>query len=337
MSSRLRVTALTLIGIAIVLLLAGASYQLIKSHAEQRHSPEPGRLVDIGGYRLLIHCSGSGGPTVILESGLGDVSMEWDRVQAEISKFSRVCSYDRAGYGGSDAGPMPRTSEQIAKELHSLLQNSGEVPPYLLVGHSLGGYNVRVYNGDYPQQVMGLVLVDAPQEDQYGLLPAAWNDIYDSQVKRYKKQARWSPFLVGLGIARFMLWRQGNVDEYTYLIQPKWLRARASELEMIKVSAQQARASDNISDKPLVVLTAGKKSDQILVNGLSKEDLDDFYRSWITDLQVRLVHLSAQGKQIIVPDSGHNIPAERPDAIVGAVREIFTTANSRSLGAQMPH
>jgi pimeloyl-ACP methyl ester carboxylesterase len=232
---------------------------------------------------------------------------------------------------------MPRTSEQIAKELHSLLQNSGEVAPYLLVGHSLGGYNVRVYNGNYPREVMGLVLVDAPQEDQYGLLPAAWNQIYDSQLKRYKKQARWSPFLVGLGIARFMLWRQGNVDEYTYLIQPKWLRARANELEMIKVSAQQARASDNMSGKPLAVVTAGKNSDQILVNGLSKQDLDDFYRIWITDLQVRLVHLSAQGKQIIVADSGHNIPAERPDTIVSAVREMATSAGSRSSVARASH
>ena len=337
MSSRLRVAALTFIGIPIVLVFAGASYQVIESHAEERRSPEPGRLVDIGGYRLLINCTGSGGPTIILESGLGDVSMEWNRVQTEISKFARVCSYDRAGYGGSDAGPMPRTSEQIAKELHSLLQNSGEVPPYLLVGHSFGGYNVRVYNGDYPREVMGLVLVDAPQEDQYGLLPAAWNDIYDRQLKRYKKQARWSPFLVGLGIARFTLWRQGNVDEYTYLIQPKWLRARANELEMIKVSAQQARGSDNVSGKPLVVVTAGNKSDQILVNGLSKQDLDDFYRIWITDLQVRLVHLSAQGKQIIVADSGHNIPAERPDAIVSAVREMATSAGSRSSVAQTSH
>jgi pimeloyl-ACP methyl ester carboxylesterase len=328
MSSRLRVAALILIGLPIILVFVGASYQLIASHAEERRSPEAGRLIDIGGYRLLINCTGGGSPTVILESGLGDVSTEWNRVQTEISKFSRVCSYDRAGYGGSDAGAMPRTSEQIAKELGSLLQNSGEVPPYLLVGHSLGGYNVRVFNGDYPQQVMGLVLVDAPQEDQYGLLPAAWNEIYDSQLKRYKNQARWSPFLVGLGIARFMLWRQGNVDEYTYLIQPKWLRARASELEMIKVSAQQARGSDNMSDKPLVVLTAGKNSDQILVNGLSKQDLEDFYRIWITNLQMRLVHLSAQGKQIIVQDSGHNIPAERPDAIVSAVRGIMSMAQT---------
>jgi pimeloyl-ACP methyl ester carboxylesterase len=337
MPSRLRIAALTLIGIPIVLVVVGASYQLIESYAEEKRSPEAGRLVDIGGYRLLINCTGSGSPTVILESGLGDISIGWNRVQTEISKFARVCSYDRAGYGGSDAGPMPRTSEQIAKELHSLLQNSGEAPPYLLVGHSLGGYNVRVYNGDYPREVMGLVLVDAPQEDQYGLLPVAWNDIYDWQLKRYKKQAGWSPFLVGLGIARFMLWRQGNVDEYTYLIQPKLLRARANELEMIKVSAQQARASDNMSGKPLAVVTAGKNSDQILVNGLSKQDLDDFYRIWITDLQVRLVHLSAQGKQIIVADSGHNIPAERPDTIVRAVREMATRAGSRSSVAQASH
>jgi hypothetical protein len=108
----LRNAVLVLLGLVILLAVAGATYQSVASRAEARRSPEAGRLVDVGGYRLKINCTGEGGPTVVLEAGLSDVSVEWKHVQPEIARFSRVCSYDRAGYGGSDAGPMPRTSAE---------------------------------------------------------------------------------------------------------------------------------------------------------------------------------------------------------------------------------
>jgi len=319
----LRNAALVLVGLVILLAVAGATYQSIATRAEARRSPEAGRLVDVGGYRLKINCTGQGTPTVVLEAGLGDVSVEWKHVQPEIARFSRVCSYDRAGYGGSDAGPMPRTSAQIAKELHALLQHAGEAPPYLLVGSSFGGYSVRVFNGEYPDQVVGIVLADATQEDQYELLPGAWGRIYESMLNRYKTQAKWAPVFIDLGVARLMLWSRGTLGEEAYLIlQSKYLQARASELEMIKTSAQQARAAGNIADKPLIVLTGGKNSDQILSDGLSKQDFDDFHRIWVDELQARLAHLSTKGKQIIIPDSGHDIPSERPDTVVNAVRDL---------------
>jgi len=320
---RLWIAAITLFVLMAVLALTGATYQAVATRADARRHPEPGRLVDIGGYSLKINCSGKGSPTVVLAAGLGDVSIEWSRVQPEIARFTRVCSYDRAGYGGSDAGPMPRTSAQVAKELHTLLQNAGEAPPFLLVGSSFGGYNVRVFNGNYPDQVTGIVLADATQEDQYRLLPAAWGRIFDSQLKRYKDQARWAPFFIGLGIARLKLRARGR-DENSYLIlQSKYLQARASELEMIQTSAEQARAAGHISDKPLIVLTGGKNSDETLSNGLTKQDFDDFHRIWVDELQTRLVRLSTRGKQVILADSGHDIPSERPDAVVDAVRNVI--------------
>lgn len=173
----LRIAALTLGVLAILSAVAGASYQAIETRLDARRFPEDGRLVDVGGYRLMLNCTGVGKPTVILEAGWGDVSVEWKSVQPEIARFARVCSYDRAGYGGSDPGPMPRNSLQIAKELHVLLKNGGEMSPYVLVGSSFGGYNVRVFNGLYPDEVTGIVLADATQEDQYELLPKAWSAI----------------------------------------------------------------------------------------------------------------------------------------------------------------
>lgn len=124
----LRNIALSACVLVILLALAGASYQAIETRLDVRHFPESGRLVDFGGYRLVLNCTGVGSPTVILEAGLGDVSVEWRAVQPQIAKFSRICSYDRAGYGGSDPGPMPRTSLRIAKELHALLRNAAKRP-----------------------------------------------------------------------------------------------------------------------------------------------------------------------------------------------------------------
>src|SRR5246127_921567 len=188
-----RKVLLTIFGSILLLLILGAAYQILGSRMDARRSPEPGRLVDVGGYRLKINCAGSGSPTVVLESGLGDLLSEWRPIQLRISSFTRVCSYDRAGYGESDAGPLPRTSSQISSELHVLLQNAGEHPPFILVGHSFGGYNVRAFNGQYPNEVAGLVLADSTQEDEYDLLPSAWRQLSASQLARWQSQAEWMP------------------------------------------------------------------------------------------------------------------------------------------------
>ena len=130
--------------------------------------PPPGRVIDVGGWRLHLDCAGeprAGQPTVILEAGIGDFSVEWSLVQPKVSRFARVCSYDRAGNGWSDIGPHPRTFRQIVYELHTLLAAAGENPPYVLVGHSYGGWLVRMFQATYPNQVAGMVLVDAGAED----------------------------------------------------------------------------------------------------------------------------------------------------------------------------
>ena len=325
----LRKIALSACVVVILLAIAGASYQAIETRLDARRFPENGRLVDVGGYRLLLNCTGRGSPAVILESGFGDVSIEWRTVQPQIAKFSRVCSYDRAGYGGSDPGPMPRTSLQIAGELHALLRNAGETPPYVLVGSSFGGYNVRAFNGLYPDEVIGIVLADATQEDQYELLPKAWSAISAAQLKHCERLARYAFFVADLGIGRLMLRAQGASGNDDYLIlQAKYLRARASELEQMRVSAEQARVADQISDKPLVVLTAAENTDSMLSSGLSAHDFEEFQRIWVDDLQMRLARLSDRGRRIMVQGSSHDIPSDRPESIVNAVHELCTAATS---------
>ena len=130
----------------------------------------PGRLVDVGGYRLHMFCRGSapsGGPTVVLSAGSGDLAIDWWRVQAALADSSRVCAYDRAGSGWSDLGPEPRTLRQEAAELDLLLKRAGERGPYVLVGHSLGAQVVRLYQAEHPREVVGMVLV-APTHETHG-------------------------------------------------------------------------------------------------------------------------------------------------------------------------
>jgi Alpha/beta hydrolase family len=129
--------------LTLAMLTSGMSYEAIGRVSDARRFPVRGQMVDIGGYRLNINCTGDGSPTVILDSGLGEPALSWMGVQSGVERFTRVCSYDRAGYGHSDPGPHPRSSLQVARELHALLQKSQTPGPYVLVGHSFGGYKVR--------------------------------------------------------------------------------------------------------------------------------------------------------------------------------------------------
>ncbi len=327
-SGKLWLRRIVLFALALLPLLAiaGACYQEIVSRLDARRFYHPGQLVSAGGFRLNVDCIGQGSPTVVLEAGLADSLDSWRRVQPGIARFARVCSYDRAGYGYSDPGPMPRTSDRIASELHAALLSAGEKPPYVLVGHSFGGYCVRVFNGKYSEEVAGLLLVDATQEDQYRLLPRAWADAGMAMRRRAQRQAFWARLYVGLGLARLQLRLEGR-QVPPVVLQSKYLKARASEFENIEVSAEQARIADHIHDKPLLVLTAARTIDAGLKAMLSGDDQRVYQETWVNDLQVRLARLSTRGRRIVVPDSGHDVPTDRPDAIVTAVRELCAQPN----------
>ena len=157
-------TLAALVGLLVILGLVGASYEVIAAAGDARRYPAPGQLVDVGGYRLHIQCVGAGSPTVVLDAGLSGSSLDWSLVQSELGSTTRVCAYDRAGMGWSDTGPQPRTPRQIADELHTLLTNAGIAEPYVLVGHSLAGKNVRLFTIMHPDQVAGMVLIDARSE-----------------------------------------------------------------------------------------------------------------------------------------------------------------------------
>jgi pimeloyl-ACP methyl ester carboxylesterase len=152
-------------------MLMGHIYESKAEAADAQAYPPPGQMVDIGGYRLHIHCTGTGSPTVVIEAGWGDFSPSWTGVQQEAAKTTQVCTYDRAGSGWSDPGPLPRNALQYAKELHSLLHNANLPGPYVLAGHSMGGIPVRVFTNLYPSEVAGVVLIDSMVPGQFTAQP----------------------------------------------------------------------------------------------------------------------------------------------------------------------
>ena len=315
--------------------LSGAVYQAVGNARDAKRFPQEGRSVALGpefpGVSLNIHCTGEGSPTVIMDTGLGVPAVGWDFVQPEVAKFTHVCSYDRAGYGWSTSGPMPRTSQEIARELHALLAAAGEKGPFILVAHSFGGYNVRVYAKDYPSDVLGLVLVDTSHEDQVKLEPPSMQAFTKKQTEHMDRQKTLASLMITFGVARLTNNDTGGMnlpksfaEEVKYLeLQPKYIAATMAEFASFEESADEVRAAGNLGDRPLVVLTAGKLPDvSQLPKELNREDMQAFEKLWIDDLQMREAHLSTRGKRIIVTDSTHKIPILRPDTVISAVREV---------------
>jgi len=329
----LRNIAFGLTSIFLLIVLSGRSYQAVEAKIDARRFPEQGKRVDIGGYKLNLNCSGGGNPTVVLESGFGILSPSWGPVQAGVAKFAHVCSYDRAGYGWSDSSPFPRTGAQIAKELHALLQRAGAKPPYVLVGHSFGGLLVRIFSGEYANEVAAVVLVESSHPDLLKVLPPAIKKESDEAQIEREQATRFAGIRYWLGITRFE-----NRDFIgpssvpygerlaTYLmIEPKFVYAIANEGANLEETSQEAAASATFGDKPLIVLTAGKG-----VLGVPVQDKDwaELQNIWINQLQVQLMELSTRSKRIMIADSDHMIPLERPDAVVGAVRDVWSAVHS---------
>jgi pimeloyl-ACP methyl ester carboxylesterase len=301
---RLGQIVVSIIGLA----LAGAIYESVAEAADAKAYPPPGQLVDVGGYRLHINCTGTGSPTVVIEAGLGDWSTGWGFVQPEVAKTTRVCTYDRAGWGWSEAGPLPRDATQFAKELHTLLQNTNVPGPYVMVGHSLGGLGVRVFVHDYASEVAGVVLIDSMTPQQF----AQSQTEIPPQVHTQSRPFNPLVFLGRLGIVRLLANVKSlgilpaappNADTYYAMgVRPQNIQALMDDSQGMPAAGAEASAVKTFGDLPLIVLTAR---------------LNDIpgWQEW----QTELLQLSSNSQQLFAENSGHNIEFDEPDAAVVAI------------------
>ena len=256
--------------------------------------------IDVGGRTLSLACVGptdTGRPTVIFEAGLGSDRGVWADVLTALATTDRGCSYDRAGLGLSEPAPKPRTTDDQVDDLHALLTAAGLKPPFVLVGHSSGGWNLMVYAGRYPDDVSGAVMVDVRPPAFSQRSAAALPPVSPGEPE-------------GLEQAR---------SEEAFEKDPS---RNPEGLDLIK-SAEEASASPGFGAHPLVVLTAG---DRVAVTeGLPAPVAKDLDAIWM-ELQTGLAGLSTDGRQQIVDGATHDMPSEKPDVIVDAVREVLGEA-----------
>jgi pimeloyl-ACP methyl ester carboxylesterase len=320
-----------MVGLVLVLLLAGVVFQFVMTRIDARRYPAPGEMVDVGGYDLHLYCTGEAGgaPSVVMDSGLGGTVLDWQLVQPEVAKFAHVCTYDRAGMGWSDPGDQPRTSQQIVKELHTLLGNAGVVEgPYVLVGHSFGGTNMQVYASHYPDEVAGMVLVDSALEDEKAVTLTQSLQPSPVLLKIYATIGLTRlPYTLG-GEPPGLTSPELEDEQVAISSHRKHVFAVADETSSLQESFNENRADPmSLGNKPLMVLSAG--SVQLTGTGLSQEQvnlIDELH----SDSQAALTRRSENAKQIIAEDSGHYIQVERPALVIDAVRHVVEATRDGS-------
>jgi pimeloyl-ACP methyl ester carboxylesterase len=304
----------------VVTWLAGA---LAKANLVKQY-PAPGQLVDVGGYKMHIYCTGQGGPTVIMDAGNNDFSVVWALVQPDVAKFVRVCVYDRAGFGWSEPGLYPRTSETMVKELHTLLVNAKVEKPYLLVGHSFGGVNMRLYGQRYPDEVAGMVLVDSAHEEQMVRIPAIQKAVGQT-VGQFRIFASMNSFGL-LALSPENIPNRGLPDgalaQYrAILATTRYFETASAETEALGQSFAEVRAAriTSLGNLPLIVLSRGLSYP---LPGMSETENQQYEQAWQV-MQSELVVLSSNSKQVIARQSGHYIQLQQPQLVIDAIYEIM--------------
>ena len=285
----------------------------------------PGQMVDVGGYRLHIDCRGEGSPTVVMDAGLGGLSLEWLPVQLPLSLHGRVCGYDRAGNGWSDPGPQPRTAAVIVEELHTLLTNAGISGPYVLVGHSFGGYTAQLFAERYPELTAGIVLIDSSHPGQVARFlapPLRMNTAPGKDVAGIVLAG-------GAPLPPAHMPPELRLPSLMLMSQHKALVTAAQEFLYFRDSGEQVRKSGSLPPVPLVVITRG------IAERSARDPRAPMIESLWLQLQDELAARSPRAVHLIATHSGHHIHLDQPELVAGAigmVRDLARRQATLSLG-----
>jgi pimeloyl-ACP methyl ester carboxylesterase len=324
-------TALVLAGVA------SGSFAQAAVPDEAADYARPHELIDVDhGRRLNLFCRGSGGPVVIFEAGLESDGWDWLKVHPAVAKLTTACVYDRAGYGFSDTATRPATHAQAVADLHVLLQRAKLKPPYVLVGHSMGGRVAQLYAYTWPKEVGGLVIVDSEHEDE----PARGNRVTGGKFSMLLAQEKaidegcYRAVRKGMkeGSESYVQCVGDSAELYGPVLWPVVRSARqdlkrqtavhAEYLQYHTKSAAQLRAARKpFGDLPLVYLTRGVSL--YATSGQPRSELDKAFEAEVLKTHEEVVALSSRGVHRVVAGAGHNIPAEKPQAVIDAVAEVL--------------
>jgi pimeloyl-ACP methyl ester carboxylesterase len=322
-----------LLGLAVI----GANYQGIASARDAKLYKPVDQMVDVNGIQMRLDCRGSGSPTVVLEAGAGGSSSSWIRIQNDVAGFTRVCSYDRAGYGWSDAVHEELSPQKVAEMLHTLLEKGGENPPYLMVGHSFGGVYIRVFTEKYPDEVVGMVLVDSSHENQNQQIPPEIAESPEAAMLETVQSAnlRFCQIAAPIGLIRALNLMDASVslmfteaEKGPALAESYRSGLCSAVLREAETTTTYSGQPGNLGDMPLIVLSQ-KMDAQKLYDGfppvsepqLTLEMMQPMVDSY-NENQDELTALSTRGKRIIVEETGHNIQLDQPQVVIDAIREV---------------
>jgi pimeloyl-ACP methyl ester carboxylesterase len=313
--------AIGLAAVLTLLVVSGVVYQAVATVLDRRNFPPPGQMVDVGGYRLHLYCAGEGSPTVILETMSDGNSAVWGWIRPELARTTRVCVYDRAGWGWSDNGPAPRDAQQTVAELDTLLERAGETGPYVLVGHSLGGLYVRLYAAQHAEDIVGVVLIDASHPDQFNRLPA-------EELAEGEAFQRLAPLLAAanaLGVSHLYFALGGEMDfsdlpeqqkaeMKVFWSSPRQFTSGMAEQRVRPETDAQVLATGTLGALPLAVITAGTGSSE----------------TWLA-LQNDLATLSTNAIHITLAEASHASLAFNPEhaqQVSAAILQVVEAAGS---------
>jgi pimeloyl-ACP methyl ester carboxylesterase len=301
-----------------VLYSAGMLYEARAETADRERFSPVGRMVNVNGRSQHIYCIGErvpGQPVIVLEAGLGDHLYSWHSLQKEVSGFARVCAYDRAGMGWSESSRAPRTAGQIAEELNTLLVNAQEPGPYVLVGHSYGGLIARMFAARYPESVVGMLLVDSTNADDFVTYPTWVLKIFpipDVGVPA---------FLQNAGLLRLAGLKPTDISDYMGLLPADTIPAAFAlalqahsvwvtyhEMMLMPESAREAVQAGNLGDLPVIALITPAEEDG---------SFPELY-------QERFLALSSNSRVDVI-DGGHYVHWEQPELVLEAIRELATS------------
>lgn len=330
----LKMIGLGFLALLTIAIVAGAIWERIAQRGAAREFPPTGQLVDIGGRRIHLDCRGSGSPTVVLIHGL-DIggALSWTAVHDSIARTTRTCGYSRAGIMWSDPTPA-FTPTGIVEDLHAALTAAGERAPLVLVGHSLGGPINLLYTKRYPDEVAGLVMVDASHPEQFIRFQKIGITTESAALKVLEVAAA----LSWTGIGRLMTGQikgMPNQGMDAVLAQRAWaprsIRGAIAEMKALPAIFGEAAAARELGDRPLVVLTAMKPMSpaELKAAGFTEEQARSQKEMWLAMHQEE-AGWSTAGRQVVVPDASHYIQFDRPDLVIAAVLEVVGAVRAAS-------
>ncbi len=289
----------------------------------------PGAMIDIGGHSVHLVCSGEGDRTILLDAGAGGWSFTWLPTQTELASAGfQVCAWDRPGVGLSDVGPLPRTSAAIVREMRALIDAAQLDTPIVLVGHSFGGQNMRMFAATYPDAVAGVVLVDSGHEQQWARFdPTIWQavegqvGVMHSIASAIRNGAEPPPS----GVATDHLSREWSEAVERVYGGAQYYDGVANEYAGIPESNSQLARSGNLGSTPLLVLTAGHSF--YAFEGTLDTDIAAANDIWL-ELQTDLLNLSTRSRQVVEPDIDHRLLSTHPQLVAEHIAEFARSLHS---------